>query len=299
MRTTTSYQNGFTDLTQNTATTNATRGLLLVNEAIRYLVGKFYFNERSYTTSTVAQTQFYNMPPQVKNLINVTVSIGGVLWVPKFAPTREFWDSLNVITFYQDFPSFFYVYNGTAGNPQMGLFPIPASSSNTITMNYKIRTIDLSQADYTTGTVAVTNGSPTITGTGTTFVANMVNRWIRVTAPDGDEQWYQIKTFTSTTSLTLYNNYTGNTASGAAYTIGEAPILPEDYQDLPLYRALYIYYNSIVPDKGRAELWKNLYEEGYAMLQSEYGEKTTNVALTDTDAPVYNPNLFVRSISQI
>lgn len=295
MRSFTNLTTAFGNLSQNSSSANITLGAQLINDALHYLTGKFpIFNERSYTINTVAQQQFYNLPPQVKNLINVTVQIGGVLWLPRFAANRDYWDSLNVITFYQDFPSFFYTFNG-----QMGLFPIPATTGNLITMNYKVRLRDLSQADYVTGTVTLTNGSPTVTGAGTTFNYDMVGRWIQATAPVGDGQWYQIKTFNSATSLTLDNNYTGVTAASLAYTIGEMPLLSEDYQDLCLYRALYIYFNSVVPNKTKAMLYKELYDSGYEMLNAEYGEKTTNPVLTDTDAPIYNPNLFVRSISQI
>lgn len=294
MRSTTNYQDQFVDLTGNTAITNRARGLLLVNQALAYLTGKFYFNERSYTVSTVAQQQFYNLPPQVKQIIDLTVTVGSVLWIPRNVATREEWDALNVITFYQDFPSRFYVYNG-----QVGLFPSPASSGNTLTMNYKIKDIDLSQADYTTGTVSVSSGSPTITGAGTTFIPNMVNRWIQISSPAGDNQWYQIKAYSSATGITLYNNYSGVNVSGGTYIIGEMPILAEEYQDLPLYRALYIYFNSIVPNKTKAELYKGLYDEGYAMLNAEYGQKTTNVVLDDRGTEIINPNLYLRSITQL
>lgn len=294
MRSTTNYQSQFIDLTQNSASTNSTRGLLLVNQALAYLTGKFYFNERTYTTTTVAQQQFYNLPPQVKQIIDVTVTIGGIIWIPRNVATREEWDALNVITFYQDFPSRFYIYNG-----QLGLFPSPASSGNTLTMNYKIRDRDLSQADYTTGTVSINNASPTITGSGTTFIPDMVNRWIQITAPTGDNQWYQIQTYNSATSLTLFNNYTGINVSGENYIIGEMPILTEEYQDLPLYRALYIYFNSIVPNKVKAELYKGLYDEGYAMLNAEYGQKTTNVVLDDRGTDIINPNLYLRNVTQL
>jgi len=290
----TDYRNRWGKLTKNTTTSGLETGDLLINDSLRYLTGKFYFNERSYTTVTQAQQQFYNLPPQVKNLINVTVNIGSVLWTPKFAPNREYWDALNVITFYQDFPSFFYVFDG-----QMGLFPIPASDDNTITMNYKIRLRDLSQADYSTGTVTVTNNSATVTGAGgATFIPDMAGRWIRVTAPSGDEQWYEIGAYVNSTTLTLLNPYTGVTTSGASYVIGEMPLLAEDYQDLALYRALWVYFNSIVPSPAQAKMYKELYDVGYEMLNAEYGQKTTNVALVDTDAPVYNPNLFVTSLTQ-
>lgn len=70
-------------------------------------------------------------------------------------------------------------------------------------------------ASYTTGTVSVTNGSATVTGSGTTFTAAMVGRKFRVSG----SAYYTIKTFTSTTSITLDQAYTGTTASGSTYEI--------------------------------------------------------------------------------
>lgn len=359
------YRSRFGTLTKNSTTSNLIVGDQLINDSLRYLTGKFYFNERTYTTKTKSGQQFYQLPPQVKRLIDLTVTIGDVLWLTKPAPNREYWDSLNVIQFQQNYPSFHFVYNGN----KVGIWPTPAADGDTITMNYQIRTRDLSQADYTTGTVTLpytatftaivvedatsatlsagwalptntyqivfsngetrsvtlTNASTAVSwssglnsaatatitvnesgggsiviGSGTTFIADMATgqRWLQVTAPTGDNQWYQIGGFISTTAISLLNPYTGNAASGASYTIGEMPILSEDYQDLALYRALWIYFTSIVPDSARAKTYKDLYDEGYKMLNQEYGQKNTSPVLTDTDAAVYNPNLFVKSVSQ-
>lgn len=296
MKTTSSYQNDITRIIGNTDSDTASWCLEQVNDAIRYLSSKYYLNERSYNVpgGTVAQTQFYNLPPQVKKMINLTISIGSVLWQPKECPSREYWDSLNVITFYQDFPSFFFVYNG-----QVGIFPIPSSSGNPFTINYKINNRDLSIADVT-GTVSVTINTNTVTGTG--FYNDMVNRYIRI-APtssnttSGDNLWYQIASVTNSTTLVLYNNYTGNTVTSGTATIGEVSLVPEQYQDLPLYRMAYLYYTTRFPDPTRAKLYKDQYEEGFLALDAEYGSKTTNVVIVDTDAPVYNPNLFISSIA--
>ena len=138
MKSCTEYRASFGNIAGNTSIENLDYGLGLVNDSLRYLTSKFYLNERSYTTTTVAQQQFYRLPPQVKELINLTVTIGSVKWIPNVCPTRDYWDSLNVITFYQDFPSFFFVYDG-----QVGIFPTPASSGNTIEMHYKTRIKDL------------------------------------------------------------------------------------------------------------------------------------------------------------
>lgn len=358
------YRNRFGTLTKNSTVTNLSLGDQLIAESLRYLTGKFYMNERSYTTKTVSGQQFYALPPQVKKLIDLTVTVGGVLWTTKPAPNREYWDSLNVIEFQQNYPSFHFVYNGN----QVGVWPTPASSGDIITMNYQIRLRDLSQPDYVAGSVSLpytrtltiapasgdtsatmtiawplvtdiyqivfsngetrkvtlTNGSAAITwsdalssaatttitvneemggsiviGAGTTFIPDMATgqRWLQVTAPTGDNQWYQIGGFISSTAITLLNPYTGNSVTGGSYTIGEMPILPEDYQDLALYRSLWIYFTSIVPDSGRSKLYKDLYDDGYIMLNQEYGQKNTSPVLMDTDASVYNPNLFVRSVS--
>lgn len=295
MFTTTTYQAAFTDRAQNTSTTNNTRGLQLINESLRYLIEKYYFNEAQFTTTTVASQQAYTLPFNVKDVINMTVSVGGILWQPLESGSRQFWDSLNTVSFTSDFPQFFYRFKAN----QINIFPIPVSNGNTITINYKRRVKDLTAIDYTTGTVAVTLNSPTVIGTTTNWTTNMADRWLNIplttsNATTGDGEWYQIKTVNSATSITLWNNYVGGTATGAAYTIGESTLLPEDYQDLALYRALWIYYLTIVPNTTLSESYKQLFDAGHALLDAEFGSKTTSPVLTPPDAPVFNPNLFPR-----
>jgi len=297
MRTTTSYKADFTNLTNNTSTENDTLGLKLVNDAIRYLVGVFFFNEKTVTDVTVASQAGYPVPYNIKQMINVTVLIGSVLYQPTEIGTRKQYDALNVIPFENNYPQYYYIYNS-----EMLLWPQPASSGNTITMHYKERLRDLSVADYTTGTVSVTTNTTTLTGVGTSWTTNMAGRWIQIpiTASDttsGDNEWYQISSVASATSLTLKNPYTGQTVAGGTYTIGEVPILAEDYQDLPLYRACYVYYTAINQNADKAKYFMGLYDEGYARLEAEFGSKTSGVGLTPTNAPVINPNLFQNSIS--
>jgi hypothetical protein len=80
----------------------------------------------------------------------------------------------------------------------------------------KIGRADMSNATYsfdTGGTVAVTNGSATVVGTGTNFNAAAQNgKRIRI-----GTVFYTIASVGSTTTLTLSTNYTGSTASGVAY----------------------------------------------------------------------------------
>jgi len=296
MRSYTSLTNDYGILSLNNSAANITQGTRLINDAIRVIVNKFYFNESSFTTTTVAGQQFYNLPPQCRKIINVTGTIGTVVWVTKDCPDRNYWDVLNTIPFTQDFPMFHFIWNQ---NTQVGIWPTPASNGNTITVNYQKRNIDLSQADYTTGTVTATNASSTLTFAGSTLVGNMANRWIQISAPQGDNQWYQILSVNvGASTAVLYGNYTGTTVSGASFTIGEMPVLPEDYQDLPLYRALEVYFTSIVPNVNQAKLYQGLYERGYEQLNADYGSKVTSVVLTSEDAPLINPNLFQNNVYQ-
>ena len=383
MKSFTGYQARVSDLINNSQGTNLIWATELINDSLRYLVTKYYFNERTYTVpgGTQAQVQFYNLPPQVQKIINLTIIIGNVKWQPVEVPTRAEWDRLNVIQFYQDFPSRFFVFNG-----QVGIFPIPSSSGNAMTINYKTRIQDLAQADVTdttsganvfvpytfTTTATPANGSTTftlsnafpfangtyavtfanlnsdtravyltggltsgtwttaLTGTATTtqtlrnqqgadfvsvtggtlvtFNRWMANSgWIRIPSSttdtaNGDNQWYQIASIgtqiTYGTMIVLANQYQGSTVAGGKFTVGDFPILPEDYQDLPLYRMANIYYTTRFPDPGKAQLYEGLWQKGMDALDEAYNMKTTNIVLNETDAPQQNPNLFQRSVSQ-
>ena len=295
MKTYTGLRTQFGKLSNNESTTNLTLGDQLINDSLRYLTTKYFFNERTYTVpgGTVASTQDYQLPYNIKTIINCYVSVGNIRYQPKEVPSRAFWDSLNFVPYTSDIPQYYYIYN-----KRLYLFPTPASSSNAISINYKARLTDLSQADYTTGTLGVTTATTAITGAGTTWTSAMAGRWLQITAPTGDNNWYEIASVTNTTALVLTNAYQGTTiASGATYTIGEVPWLPEDYQDLPLYRALEIYFTSRVPDPARAELYKGLYDTGFAQLDAEFGSKSFSVAITPNESETINPNLFARNLS--
>lgn len=77
------------------------------------------------------------------------------------------------------------------------------------------QTVIQTVAVYETGTVALTNGVNTVTGTGTTFTSAMTGRMFRVV---GDNQYYEF-TYVSATSGTLDRTYEGTTATAASYKI--------------------------------------------------------------------------------
>lgn len=73
-------------------------------------------------------------------------------------------------------------------------------------------------AAYTTGTISVTNGSATVTGSGTSWSTTTnaeVGEYIQLP----DDKWYKITEIGSDTSLTIEATYYGSTASGESYVI--------------------------------------------------------------------------------
>jgi len=68
---------------------------------------------------------------------------------------------------------------------------------------------------YSTGTITVTQDSKTVTGSGTTFTKDMEGSFLACE----NSEFYEIRSFASTTSLTLAIPYQGSSASGASYSI--------------------------------------------------------------------------------
>jgi hypothetical protein len=69
---------------------------------------------------------------------------------------------------------------------------------------------------YDIGTVSVTNGSTTVTGSGTNFIAGAQ---IGEAFYGPDERLYEIQAIVSATVLTLGSPYLGSTQTGQAYYI--------------------------------------------------------------------------------
>lgn len=81
---------------------------------------------------------------------------------------------------------------------------------------------------YSTGTIAVTNGSKVVTGTGTSWFGGLQSGWGLV-GPDG--RAYEIDTVNAATSITLKSNYQGSTAGGQAYAAFPTMSLANDLVD--------------------------------------------------------------------
>lgn len=84
-------------------------------------------------------------------------------------------------------------------------------------------------AEYSTGTVAVNEGSATVTGTGTVFPADSVGRLFRVAGSDE----YVVSVRVSDTELTLARNFTGDDATAQTFRLYQNEYeMPTDVKEI-------------------------------------------------------------------
>lgn len=367
MKTFTTLTNLFTNLSNNVTASNAALGGQLISDQHRYLIQKYFDNERTYTTLTVGAedlvltgapaigavsatltttwtgptttqlvvfssgeqrtvfftkgstnvrwspalteaatvdistvgVQAYPIPPNVSKIKNDTITIGQLVYTPSPVQSIQEWTMLNALPYTSDIPNNFFIYQN-----QVLFWPIPSSSGNVISFNYKARTPDLTIADYSTGTLSgITAGSNAITGVATSWNTTgafplstdltYFNLYLKITPPQGEGIWYPIVRFNSDTSITLampIENAPSSTAT--SYVIGQLPLLQEDFHDMLVYGALTTYFSSIVSDEGKFNRFKAMYDERLQLLEAYAGTKSVNVDLGQQ--PVgSNPNLFI------
>jgi len=200
-----------------------------------------YFTRKQAFTNLVASQQYYQTPVDMVRPVLVAVTIStGYEYPLKQVRSEEEWRQKNIYSSSGE-PREYFVY----GSDQLGLFPKPSSNvTNGLRLVYQPQDVDLTKADYTTGTVSITNGAVAVTGSGSLWTqAAHGTMWLQVT--DGsDGNWYEISSVNSSTSITLKTPYAGPTVSGVTYRLGQLFIMPGEFDDTPVDYALYRFYES-------------------------------------------------------
>ena len=296
----TGARNHFGNLVNASDTTTLALADTLMNLRRRVILSArpWWFLEKAFTLTTLASTQFYALPGQVDRLLSDPyITVSSTRYKPKECVSRAEWDRINETSYTSDVPEWWILYAN-----QVGFWPTPASASNTITLNAKQKVVDLSVADYTTGTiVSVAAAGTAIVGSSTSWTAGMIGKYIKITAGNaanlGDDIWYLISAVTDTTHLTIANAYGGAAiATGSAnYTIGQLSILPEAYDELPLFMALQVYYTSPDGNPEKATMYASMAKDLYSQMLSDHSNRTGGRVLDEglgEDDPM-NPNLFI------
>lgn len=231
---------------------NTTLGSQLINDSHRYLLQKYFFNERSTTITTVGQQQGYNLPYNYSKLKTGTITIGNLRWTPTEIMSREDWDNLNVFPYYSDIPNNYFIYDG-----KFNLWPTPSTGST--------------QATYTglTGTLVVNNTITAGTVTGTILTFNSTSMQIAipqssngVTLPTGsfttsNGAMGTISATTITAGNTISFNYQIRVPdlTIADYSVGTATVVDNSTAVVGLTTAWLAQYLPVAGSVKHLNLW--------------------------------------------
>lgn len=231
-----------------------------------------YMTQNQKTTTTVINQQYYHYPVGITRIESVVVTIGSINYPTTFVNSQWQWDWLNSFQVQPTaIPQFIFPRRS-----DFGIYPKP-QDTYTLTFNYNYRDRSLSVEDYTAGTVTVTNGSQTVTGSGTTFTSAMANRWLQITdtTNTGQGYWYRVISVESATSLTLETAYDGASGASLTYRIGECPEFPDEGHIILADGATADFYSGIRHDINTATWFNNKFWTGDGQNSSREEGKNT------------------------
>lgn len=237
-----------------------------------------YFTRRAKTANIVAAQQYYQLPPDCIRVVKVRAkqSSSDNRYPLRQVRTEDAWDALNTTNQTGDWATYYFV----RGSDEVGIFPIPSTSITAgLSIAYELRDKDLTQADYSDGTIELTQGSTTVTGTGTTFTQAMIGRALKVT--DGtDGYWYRVSAYTSPTSITLEEPYIGLSGDSKTYKLGESFLFPSEWHDAPVDFALSRFYE-MRNNKERAAYHIGRYNAALDEAKAIYASSSSSSVITE------------------
>ena len=269
-------------LTDATTLIKLKRDINIGSSLLLAALGREY-NRKSRFTNLEADQQYYQLPEDAQKLKEVIVNTGGWEVPLEQIPDEHAWRMLNMMTVTGQ-PTHFFI----KGNDELGLYPIPSADvEEGIELVFSPKHVELTQDDYTTGTLTVTNGSQTVTGASTVFTSKMEGQWLQVT--DGtDGNWYRVSEFNSSTSLTLENYYQGTSGASKAFRVGQTVDFPDEFCEAPSDYACYRHYLRRGSQE-KADTFKALFDDATERAQDQYGNTTdSQVIWAEPQYRVYN-----------
>ncbi len=228
--------------------------------------------EKLFSITTVANQESYDLDIQNLDIKSVWMEISDS---DKHVPMREVvnpteWDTIN--NFYSnstsDYPYLFHVRLG-----KLYIYPKVSTAGYTIKVLCTVNPVAMETEDYSTGSIAVTNGDETVTGTGTAWTT-YVKAGCKIKI---NRKWYEVASVTDNTHLELTKKYQGTTESGiTTYKTGDAPVLPENYHSI-LWKMFCEEYYAKNPSGRKADAYSTM------VMKARLGLDEVSSAETTTD----------------
>lgn len=273
----------YTTLSKDGSAANIALGKILINQSVKRVLNmrNWTFNRGSFTDATEEEVSGYPLPYNCERMIGVKITNSIDYW-PKEVVNRDNWVRLNRTEILSDIPERFYIDQITG---KLEIYPTPSTADLAMVMYFQKLIIDLSEANYTTGTVTVALKSTTVTGSGTTFTAAMVGRYIQIGA---DGYWYEIVGYTSATVITIKSE-PRVAAAGAAIIVAELIPFPSGFENIPLYEALMKYFRGNEQQSDARE-WEREMNHDIELLMKRDAKTTENMMLDDGMVGIVDPN---------
>lgn len=233
-----------------------------INDTIQHL----YTLLRNYKTkplpstfSTEADQVYYHNPPGLLSIESLTIEVNDEPIPLEVINSQDKWDLLQQNDIVGSaIPKYYF-----PRRDDFGIYPTPgAVYTGTLVGNYLPRRLNI--ANYTAGTVVVTQNSAVVTGTDTTFTASMVGRYFCEADSDGQPigNWYRIGSFASTTVLGLESVFEETSLSGSSYIIAQCPDLPDELHPFIPYHSSASFYATVRKDPEQAQRLLNFFYTG-------------------------------------
>jgi hypothetical protein len=145
-----------------------------------------YKTIKPYSLTTSNNAQIYPMPPGLVTIEGGYITVGSVNFPLQPINSRYNWEQLNAILIQASaLPQFYFVEQDS-----FQIWPIP-QAAYTGKIYYHFRDRNLSVADYTTGTITLTNASNSVSVSGGTFTTAITSSGFSINAAQVENTVYE------------------------------------------------------------------------------------------------------------
>lgn len=267
--------NDYERYTQDTSSTNVDNGKRAINHyyAFLYAEADNYVDERTKYTDLKANQRSYLLPPDYYRMKRVRVKANSLWYNLRRVTNMDEWAEYTYRNIVGPIAYAYTLFN-EQGNMHLELDIVPSADvSSGLEMVYEGYLNALSFPNlYTTGTVTVTHGSYTVTGSSTSWLSagNLVGLSIQLA---GSTTWYEIASVVNDTTLTLVQNFQEATATGVGYQIAELTRMPREFDYTPVWAAVADYW--MPSNLQHAAPYSQKYQAELQFLTQKYKSKTT------------------------
>lgn len=277
----------YIDNTRDDNGENTQRGIDKINAIQKVLCAShdYHFLETLYEIPTVVGTGAFTLPVDYRKMITVSQTYGTREYPINELPDPKQFNKLFYLSVIQAaFVAQFYHLRGR----QLLIFPYCSTSTDFIKMWYLRMPKDMTQLDYSEGSVTITTGTSAVLGVGSLWATNIVKGSYIII----DDQPYKIKTVTDDTHLVLEETYQGVSVTSYPYLIGDLPTIPEPYSDILWLGAAREYWALYKKDLDQAALFADRFNEYEGRLKENTNSKSVESFISQRKGTIWNPNMY-------